>query len=644
MISPDKFLKSLIKSSCEKTAIHGAYYTAFGVFGTIIFLLPYFLWSHDFDTDYQTLTLRIIASILCFNLVIMHQTRIWEANNLVKLNLLSSTERQYTELEIQSYTNKIIHGGLLPLYWHFTLCFCLPIMTTLNLLKSSFDITWVIHSALSIFTLALLVDWISFIIILFIGIIFGYLVYTLWTGNIMIVINDNHLFLVIYMYLYVLLVGVLFLYHKEKILFEKNKTNLELEKLNATLDEKVKQRTTYLKRVLKFRAEFLNNISHEIRTPLQGIIGISTTLYQHWANFSDEERFSYIKVIADSGDRLLNLLSNLLDLSKFEAGKMLFDFKIANLVDTIKNEIELMKPLYFGKDTSISFSYKFSKNNYNILYDEDRIKQVISNFISNALKYSDYEDIDITLTMIDAQDKERDIKSAQNVLVKIEDRGIGIPESELLSVFLPFSQSSRTKSKAGGTGLGLSLCAEIVHAHKGKIWVKNNPNGIGCSFYFTLPIKLDEKIPTIKSNLYTQNVNNFEAKKIAQAPAAATKKYKILFVDDEVFCRMSGKVILESSDYEVITADGGLDALEKLKHEKFDLVLLDLMMPDMYGTEVLSKIRQNPELVTLPVILQSGTSDYAQIAQAKSLGIKDIVIKPYNKDAILSIIEKALKS
>ena len=634
-MDPDSLFRTILTRSIEKTRLHGQYYTTFGILGTLYYIIPYFIWSHNSDIEYQTLFLRIFACILCFYLVIFHQNKTEEAlKHLARHSKNRDKKKILTKNEVNTFLTEKIHSGHLPLYWHITLCYCLPLMSTYNLLDSSLETTWVVNSSLSILILVLLVDWFSFIIIMFSGILGGFLLFILTTGNLNILYAQTNYFLVIYVHFFSIIIGCFFLYQKEIMVNHIKCANEELQNFNVMLDELVKKRTEFLNKTLQYKTEFLNNISHEIRTPLQGVLGLSSTLVEHWDKYSNQDREEQVGIIAQSGDRLMSLVSNLLDISKFEAGKMLFNFTKHDIVKIINDVITELRPLCYDKQIEISFIYPKNIKEFIIELDLYRIEQVIRNILSNAIKYSEC-DITLILSLADQYgNKSIEDIPVSTILVEVKDKGIGVPENELQAIFFPFLQSSRTYKKAGGTGLGLSLSAEIIHAHHGKIWAYNNPGEQGSTFCFSIPLAQSNiSSRVVLNNKTTLHQNTFNEKK---------EKYNILFVDDEKLCLLSGRVILESAGFNVTTASSGIEALEYIEKQQFDLILLDLMMPDLYGTEILLKIKSMPAFSNIPIILQSGASDQTEISKAMSLGASSYIVKPYSKDELISRIIKIL--
>ena len=277
--------------------------------------------------------------------------------------------------------------------------------------------------------------------------------------------------------------------------------NKELDDYQNKLELKVKARTAKLNQSLeevkkakqeaedanKAKTDFLSNISHELRTPMQGILGFSKLGESRIQTMQREKLGDFFNLITDSGERLLSLLNNLLDLSKAEAGKITYSFRNESISNIIKVVIDEFRTLLAAKELNIDFD--LSAYSRSVEMDTDRIFQVVQNLLSNAIKFSNPK----ATIIIEIESQ------AQEEIFSIYDSGIGIPESELDSVFDKFVQSSQSKSGTGGTGLGLSICRQIVSSHYGRIWAEQNPGG-GSIFRFALPLKHPEEVKKDQSN------------------------------------------------------------------------------------------------------------------------------------------------
>jgi len=266
-----------------------------------------------------------------------------------------------------------------------------------------------------------------------------------------------------------------------------------LKKAQNELEIKVKERTADYKLAKEeaehanlLKSEFLANISHELRTPMHHILSYSHIGRKRFYSAKDRTLDCFDKIV-DAGNRMMNLVDNLLDLSKLESGQVDYQIKKIDLALILADLTSEFLPIV--KKKSIHFEIKKTKLTTFVSCDELKIGQVLRNLISNALKFtSTGKSVTVAFEMEElfAGNRRTDKKTIPVLLVKIKDEGVGLPKMELESIFDKFIQSSKTKTGAGGTGLGLSICKEIIEQHHGKIWAENNPDG-GATFSFMLP-------------------------------------------------------------------------------------------------------------------------------------------------------------
>ena len=263
----------------------------------------------------------------------------------------------------------------------------------------------------------------------------------------------------------------------------------ELKLQQNSLEERVREKTAELidardvaEEASRAKSEFLANMSHELRTPMHGILGYAE-LGKFKVKDENNKLYTYFRNIEVSGERLLSLLDNLLDLSSVESGVMRLNFTEFNLVEVIESVGVEVAILLENKNLQYSFNQR--SQDTRVLADLGKITQVILNLVSNAIKFSDSNET-IKIIVSDAELQNEDNVSLAALQLCVEDHGLDIPEDELDLVFKKFVQSSRTKNNAGGTGLGLSIAKEIILMHKGKIWAESSQIN-GTRLCFILP-------------------------------------------------------------------------------------------------------------------------------------------------------------
>lgn len=266
-------------------------------------------------------------------------------------------------------------------------------------------------------------------------------------------------------------------------------TEDELRRSHETLEKRVIERTRELEKskvkaeaATAAQTEFIANMSHELRTPMHGILGYARLGVNKHNMISKDRLLGYFEEILNSGNRLLILLNNLLDLSKMEADKLNYRKTDNCVVTTIRKAISSF--LAMAEERQISLLLQHDKPTIQACYDVERITQVIQNLLTNAIRFSEHHS-EIVVKVYAKNDHSK-IDDNQKLLVTVEDQGLGIPTDELQFVFDKFKQSRRTKDGAGGTGLGLSICKQIINDHDGEIWAENREVE-GTTFCFTLP-------------------------------------------------------------------------------------------------------------------------------------------------------------
>lgn len=387
----------------------------------------------------------------------------------------------------------------------------------------------------------------------------------------------------------------------------------------------------------KLKDDFLANTSHELRTPLNGIIGISESLIDGVTGTLPSKTIENLKLVVSSGKRLSSLINDILDYSKLKNNDIIIknqevDFKqLVSVVTTIIKSTNSANKLLFIDEIP---------NNLPLVQgDEDRLQQIMYNILGNSVKFTKEGYIKIT-----AEEKSAFIQ------ICVEDTGIGIPNDKLEDIFKPFEQVEESSQREfGGTGLGLSITKKMIELHGGNIWIESEV-GKGSKFYFTLKKALNtSKNHPLDSNLFNimnASENELTAMKgktsLSSADLENNSSFKLLVVDDEKINLQVITNILTIQNYTINIATNGLTALELIKNNSYDLILLDIMMPKMSGYEVCKRIRKNNTIYELPVIMLTAKNQPEDITAAFNLGANDYIIKPFDKNELLSRIKTQL--
>jgi PAS domain S-box-containing protein len=371
----------------------------------------------------------------------------------------------------------------------------------------------------------------------------------------------------------------------------------------------------------RLKSAFLANMSHEVRTPLNVIIGFSDLLRDQ--DISQETRTEYIDMVTSNSRNLLDLINDIIDISKIEAGQLRVSEHACNLNQAIRqlyNWIEKDKKEKGKKDIEIIIFTPLIDSDSVILADEGRLKQILINLLTNALKFTSVGKIEFGYIV------------QQNVLkFYVKDTGIGIDKSKLNSIFERFKQADEgTSRKYGGTGLGLAITKAITELMGGTIWVDSELKN-GSSFYFTMPYKpLKKEELKTESNQYTNNISeDFSG-------------FTFLIVEDNEASYYYLKTILEKQSAKIIYASNGLEAINAIKQNaNIDLVLMDLHLPEINGCKVTEEIRKiRPQI---PVIAQTADAQLETREHAKVCGFNDFVTKPLSRETLFKVIKQNLK-
>lgn len=392
----------------------------------------------------------------------------------------------------------------------------------------------------------------------------------------------------------------------------------DISKLKNT-NRALREAKELAERSLKIKERFLANMSHEIRTPMNGIIGMIDLL---GSTELDIEQSEYIRTIKKSSDSLLNILNDILDLSKIEAGKMELRNEPVRLVDTFEKVYELYSQQAHLSNNSLYYHLDDELPEY-ILGDETRLTQVLSNLTSNAIKFSPKKgNINLSIRIVEKK------ASTYKFKVSIKDSGIGISKQDTEKLFQSFSQLDSSSSKTfSGTGLGLAISKELVKSMNGDIGVASTP-GFGSTFWFTF---MAESVDV--ASIPQKKEENVFVKQFTESSP------RILLVDDNHINRNVASKILKKSGCEVVEADSGFAAIEKVQQGHYDLIFMDIQMPDMDGVEATRQIKGLNLKNLPPVVAMTAYSMEEDKEKFLDEGLDDYMAKPIKASTLIEKVK-----
>ena len=363
------------------------------------------------------------------------------------------------------------------------------------------------------------------------------------------------------------------------------------------------------------KSAFLANMSHEIRTPMNGILGFAGLLKEPGLN--GEEQQKYIRIIEKSGARMLNIINNIVDIAKIEAGLMEVELKESNINDQIEYIYAFFKPEVENKGMRLFFKNSLPANEAIIETDREKIYAILTNLVKNAIKYTNEGSIEFGYE-----------KKDEYLDFFVKDTGIGIARNRQEAIFERFIQADIEDTNAyQGAGLGLSISKAYVEMLGGKIWVESAP-GKGSIFYFSVPY-----------NAKKQEYSEITKGIISKNKDVQIKNLKILIVEDDETSDIFIQTLINKFSREVVPAETGIEALRLFRNTPdIDLVLMDMKMPEMDGFEATRQIRQfNKDVI---IIAQTAYGLSGDREKAIEAGCNDYISKPINREVLLALIQK----
>ena len=358
---------------------------------------------------------------------------------------------------------------------------------------------------------------------------------------------------------------------------ELTEQNIELEMQKQQLDE-----------ANRLKSSFLSNMSHELRTPLNSVIALSGVLSRRLKTTIPDEEFSYIEIIERNGKNLLSLINDILDLSRIESGHEDITADTFNVFDVVEEVVLMLEPL--AVDKNIELLNTVSRDLHPMRSDYVKCRHILQNLIGNAIKFTGQGKVEVNAAIIDNE-----------IRISVADTGIGISEAELPYIFDEFRQADEGSSrKYGGTGLGLAIAKKFAVLLQGGIEVKSQP-GKGTTFILILPLRLDTTL-LAEGEPGISQYRPRQKQAVSGEPVAGAGR-NILLVEDSEPAIIQIKEILAEKQFSVFVTRNGKEALDHIKIFKPDAIILDLMMPEVDGFQVLKMIRELPETSLIPVLI-----------------------------------------
>jgi len=403
--------------------------------------------------------------------------------------------------------------------------------------------------------------------------------------------------------------------------------NAEIEQARQEIEERAKQ----LDQASRYKSQFLANMSHELRTPLNSLLVLARLLAQNPNGNLTGKQVEYATVIHSSGSDLLRLINDILDLTKVEAGKMEINperFALAGLIEDLRG---VFGPL--TEEKRLAFTIDAGPGvPADVFTDKQRLRQILYNLLSNAVKFTEHGHVELRIETAAGQPG-----GDSWIIFSVADTGIGIGRDNLTSIFSAFQQADGTTSRRyGGTGLGLAICREVAARLGGEVTVRSE---LGRGSTFSLHLPLGQHAGTYPRPLAFDD-------KVAPVPAAmpheVLRGHKVLVVDDDPRNSFVLTDVLEMHGMTVVQATDGRKAIAELSAGDIDLVLMDVMMPQMDGYETTRAIRRMPQYTRLPVITVTARAMQGDREKSIDAGATDYITKPIDIEELLNCMERWL--
>jgi signal transduction histidine kinase/response regulator RpfG family c-di-GMP phosphodiesterase len=391
--------------------------------------------------------------------------------------------------------------------------------------------------------------------------------------------------------------------------------------LTKVTEDALRQAKEEAERANRAKSEFLSRMSHELRTPLNSILGFAQLLAL--ADLSTQYQEN-VQQILKGGYHLLELINEVLDLARVEAGRLSLSLEPVQIQTAVKEALDLVRPIANRQNIKLSADFSAGADRYYVQADRQRLKQVLLNLLSNAIKFNGSNGMVVMRFEPAANDRLR---------IEVADTGCGIDEEGLKRIFTPFERLGADRNAIGGTGLGLALSKRMIEAMGGAVGVESTV-GVGSRFYFELLLVESAAEPRVDPNFHAT---------LTALGQAASYQGTILYIEDNLSnIRLIQKILAPYTGVRLLEAMQGKSGLELASRHTPDWILLDLQLPDMGGEEVLRALRQDPRTQSIPVTILSADATPGQIDSLQAAGAGEYLTKPLDVRQLIGLLERML--
>ncbi len=411
-----------------------------------------------------------------------------------------------------------------------------------------------------------------------------------------------------------------------------NRAALAIE--NARLFKEAGEKAIELEKANKLKTEFLTNVSHELRTPLNAVITLSDILIRGIPGNLNTEQEKQLQIIQRSGRNLLNLINDILDLSKIESGRVEPIYSVIPIHAVVEETVEHIRPLCVDKGLSLEF--ECSDEVPEVIYsDQDKITKVLMNILGNAVKFTRKGKIKVRLSL----------RGDSNLKIEISDTGIGIPQNRIEEIFKEFQQIDSSDSRSyGGTGLGLAITRNVLNILGGSVSVESQI-GKGSTFTVIIPFQLKKVLDNngyldLDQQVAKNLPKEFEIEITDDRNHLINPKKSVLVIDDEKDAIYIMRQYLHQHNYQIIFPQNGENVMELAKRYNPFAITLDLLMPGQNGWEILEAMKKDKETNKIPIIV---TSILSEKERAAELGAAEYLVKPFESRRLIAFLESLEK-